>query len=230
MQPSLLAIIPARGGSKRIPRKNVRDFNGQPILKYSVDVAQQSGLFAEVMVSTDDAEIAALSRSFGAAVPFLRSPESSSDTATTAMVLLEVLERYQQAGRAFDYFCCLYPTAPFVTVAKLQRAFASLQAGEADGVIPVCAFSFPIWRSLKVEEGRLRFNWPEHELTRSQDLPPAYQDCGQFYFMRTAAFLQERRLVMKRTAPLVTPAMEMQDIDNEDDWQLAELKHRLMKG
>jgi pseudaminic acid cytidylyltransferase len=230
MQPTLLAIIPARGGSKRIPRKNVRDFNGQPIMKYSIDVARQSGLFAEVMVSTDDAEIAALGRSFGATVPFLRSPESSSDTATTAMVLLEVLERYREMGRAFDYFCCLYPTAPFVTAPKLEQAFARLQSGEADGVIPVCAFSFPIWRSLKVEEGRLRFNWPEHELTRSQDLPPAYQDCGQFYFMRTAAFLEERRLVMKRTAPLVTPAMEMQDIDNEDDWQLAELKHRLMKG
>jgi pseudaminic acid cytidylyltransferase len=226
----LLAIIPARGGSKRIPRKNVRDFNGQPIMKYSIDVARQSGLFAEVMVSTDDAEIAALGRSFGATVPFLRSPQSSSDTATTAMVLLEVLERYRELGRAFDYFCCLYPTAPFVTAPKLEQAFASLRSGEADGVIPVCAFSFPIWRSLKVEEGRLRFNWPEHELTRSQDLPPAYQDCGQFYFMRTAAFLEERRLVMKRTAPLVTPAMEMQDIDNEDDWQLAELKHRLMKA
>jgi pseudaminic acid cytidylyltransferase len=230
MAPKILAIIPARGGSKRIPRKNIRPFNGQPILRYSVDVALQVGLFSEVMVSTDDEEIAALARAHGAQVPFLRSPETSNDTATTAQVLSEVLGRYAERGSEFEYFCCLYPTAPFVTPGKLRTAMAMLREGTADGVIPVCAFSFPIWRSLKVENQKLAFNWPEYELTRSQDLPTAYQDCGQFYFMRTAAFLEERRLVMRRTSPLLTPQAEMQDIDNEDDWELAEIKHRRMSA
>jgi N-acylneuraminate cytidylyltransferase len=230
MDPRILAIIPARGGSKRIPRKNLRPFNGQPIVKYSIDAALGSKLFGEVMVSTDDQEIAALGRSLGAQVPFLRSAQSSSDTATTAQVLLEVLESYAARESHFDFVCCLYPTAPFVTPARLHTAFSLLREGNVDGVIPVSAFSFPIWRSLKIENQRLAFNWPEHELTRSQDLPAAYQDCGQFYFLRVSAFLQERRLVMQRTAPLVTAQAEMQDIDSEEDWQLAELKHRLLSS
>jgi pseudaminic acid cytidylyltransferase len=233
-----LAIIPARGGSKRIPRKNLREFNGHPILKYSVDAAIESGLFSEIMVSTDDGEIARHAVAYGAKVPFMRSVGAASDTATTAQVILEVLEKYRGLGTSFEYLCCLYPTAPFVTASKLRVASGMVRSDKVDCVIPVCAFSFPIWRSLRIDGGppgtdagdpgaqRLSFNWPEHELTRSQDLPPAYQDCGQFYFMRTAAFLEERRLVMRRTAPLVTSQTEMQDIDNEDDWELAEIKHR----
>jgi N-acylneuraminate cytidylyltransferase len=224
----MLAIITARGGSKRIPRKNVRIFNGQPIIKYSIDAALASGLFSEVMVSTDDAEIAELAARVGARVPFMRSAATANDVATTAEVLLEVLAEYEKRGAHFEHFCCLYPTAPFVTASKLQQAWSLLRQNRADVVIPVCPFSFPIWRSFKIDEGRLEFNWPENALKRSQDLPAAYHDSGQFYFARTAAFLQERRLVMRRAAPLILPATEVQDIDNEEDWELAELKHRFM--
>jgi N-acylneuraminate cytidylyltransferase len=230
MDSAVLAVITARGGSKRIPRKNVRPFNGQPIIKYSIDAARSAGLFAEVMVSTDDADIAAMARTLGAAVPFMRSAERSNDHATTAEVLLEVLAEYETRGARFSHVCCLYPTAPFVTVEKLRRAWALLGDPDTDSVMTVCPFTFPIWRSLKIEDGRVAFNWPEHELTRSQDLPVAYHDCGQIYFLRTEPFLREKRLVLPRCAPLVMPPTEVQDIDNEEDWTLAELKHARMIG
>jgi pseudaminic acid cytidylyltransferase len=230
MAKTVLAVITARGGSKRIPRKNIRPFNGQPIIKYSIDAALASGIFSEVMVSTDDADIAELARRHGAQVPFLRSAERSNDTATTAEVVTEVLDTYAQRGRPFEYCCCLYPTAPFVTGEKLRRAWDLIQDERHDAVISITPFTFPIWRSFKLENDRVAFNWPEYELTRSQDLPVAYHDCGQLYFVRTEAFRRERRLVMARCAPLIMPPTEVQDIDSEDDWILAELKHARMTG
>jgi pseudaminic acid cytidylyltransferase len=227
--PGAIAIITARGGSKRIPRKNVRPFRGRPIIEYSIAAARASGLFQEVMVSTDDDEIAEVARQAGAAVPFRRSAATSTDHATTADVLLEVLDVYQQQGQSWSTACCLYATAPFVTAEKLQRASALLLAGEADAVIPVTAFSFPIWRSFKIDDGHLAFNWPENALRRSQDLPLAYHDCGQFYFFRTAPFRTQRRMVMDHTLPLVMPGTEVQDIDNEEDWELAELKFSFLE-
>jgi len=228
MKRNSLAVITARGGSKRIPRKNIRSFLGRPILAYSIEAARTSGLFDEVMVSSDDEEILQLARTFGAATPFKRSAGTSDDAATTADVLLEVLSEYRRRGNEFEHLCCIYPTAPFVTAAKLQQADALLRDSGADAVVPVTAFSFPIWRSFKIEEGRLAFNWPENALRRSQDLPKAFHDCGQFYFLRTEPFLAQRRLIMDHTVPIIVPEEESQDIDTEDDWKIAEIKYSLL--
>ncbi|HEY4184088.1 MAG TPA: pseudaminic acid cytidylyltransferase [Polyangia bacterium] len=222
---SALAIIPARGGSKRIPRKNVKSFLGQPIIKYSIDAALGAGLFDEVMVSSDDAEIRELSGRLGACAPFARSAAASSDVATTAEVILEVLESYRQAGREFAYVCCIYPTAPLVTAERLREAWDLLLESGADSALPIMRFGFPIWRAFKLTDGRLRFEWPENAVRRSQDLPASFHDCGQFYFLKTASFLAHRALVMPHTVPLIVPESEAQDIDTDEDWKLAELKY-----
>ena len=222
---SALAVIPARGGSKRIPRKNVKPFLGQPIIKYSIDAAREAGLFDEIMVSSDDAEIRALAQHLGASAPFARSAAVSSDTATTAAVLLEVLDAYRDAGRTFDFVCCVYPTAPFVTAARLREAWTVLQATGADSALTVTRFSFPIWRAFKIDDGRVAFQWPENALRRSQDLPPAFHDCGQLYFLRTSSFRAHGSLLMPHTVPVMVPESEAQDIDTEEDWKLAELKY-----
>lgn len=219
-----IAIITARGGSKRIPRKNIKAFNGKPIIAYSIEAAIGSGIFDEVMVSTDDEEIAAVAKQSGAKVPFMRSNKTSDDYATTADVLKEVLQTYHQAGEEFEYACCIYPTAPFVTAEKLSAAFHQLTTTGADAVLPITRFSFPIWRSFKMEDGRVSYNWPEFAPKRSQDLPPAFHDCGQFYFFKTSVFLQTGKLVSENTIGLEVPETEVQDIDNEEDWKIAEIK------
>ena len=225
---SSIAIITARGGSKRIPRKNIKEFCGKPIISYSIEAALQSGLFEEVMVSTDDEEIAAVARAAGAQVPFMRSSASAGDYASTDDVLLEVLMAYREQGREFDTFCCLYPTAPFVTAGKLRTAMELLE--KADSVMPVVAFSFPPQRCMVLNEaGELRMKWPEHTFTRSQDLEPLYHDCGQFGFIRTETLLREKNILCRNIAPLILTELEVQDIDHETDWELAELKYRLLK-
>jgi N-acylneuraminate cytidylyltransferase len=224
-----IAIITARGGSKRIPRKNIKSFLGKPILQYSIDAAKDSGLFDEVMVSTDDDEIASLAIKLGATVPFMRSAGSSNDLATTSEVLIEVLRQYREIGKEFDAGCCIYPTAPFVTADKLKNAYRLLIDKNADSVIPVTRFSFPIWRSFKLEEGRVSYIWPENMMKRSQDLSPAFYDCGQFYFFNTSAFLKTNNLVSENAYALQIPETEVQDIDNEEDWLIAEIKYKALK-
>jgi pseudaminic acid cytidylyltransferase len=220
-----LAIITARGGSKRIPRKNIRPFHGKPVIAYSISTALESKLFTEVMVSTDDNEIAGIAAGYGATVPFSRSPETAGDYATTADVLLEVLTQYKIQGKAFQYACCLYPTAPFITAARLQHAFEQLQQQDADVVFPVVKYSASIWRSLRMEgNGRVSSNWPEHSQKRSQDLPDAYYDCGQFYFFSVDRFLEKKTLYTGNTIGLPVDEMEVQDIDSEADWKMAEFK------
>lgn len=224
-----VAIITARGGSKRIPRKNVKEFCGKPIIVYSIEAALESGLFDEVMVSTEDEEIAEIAKSAGARVPFMRSGENAGDYASTDDVLLEVLEAYREQGREFDSFCCLYPTAPFVTAEKLRRAMQLLD--KADSVMPVVAFSFPPQRCMVLnEEGELRMKWPEHAKTRSQDLEPYYHDCGQFYCCKTAPFLEYKTTDLPHMVPMIMSETQVQDIDNLDDWKIAELKYSLMKA
>lgn len=222
-----VCIITARGGSKRIPRKNVKEFCGKPIIAYSIEAALESKLFDEVMVSTDDDEMAGVARRCGASVPFMRSAEASDDFATTADVISEVLARYSSLGRAFDVVCCLYPTAPFVTTGKLRRAFMMLEEG-ADSVLPVVRFGFPPQRGLVVDDGALRYACPECASARSQDLRPVYHDCGQFYMMRAEAFARDRSVVAGRAVPMELPEAEVQDIDNPADWDLAELKYERM--
>lgn len=224
---STIAIIPARGGSKRIPRKVIRPFLGKPILLYAIEAALRAGLFDEVMVSTDDAEIADLARQHGAKVPFLRSARTADDFATTADVLNEVFGQYKHRGRVFDYACCLYPTAPFVTPDLLQGAFSTLTQHRFDTVYPIQRFGFPIQRAVLLRDDTVQWFQPEHALTRSQDLEPAYHDAGQFYFLNVGAFQSNQQLITNNAGGIVIPEMAAHDIDTEEDWEIAEFKYRL---
>lgn len=222
-----LCIIPARAGSKRIPKKNIKPFMGKPIMAYSIEAALQSGLFDEVMVSTDSEEFAAVARLYGAKVPFLRSEATANDYATTADVLFEVLEKYKEQGRVFDNLCCLYSTAPFVTKENLQKAYGLL-SDEIDASFTVVEYSYPIQRSLVVKDGKIGMAYPEFAASRSQDLEKHYHDAGQFYFIKTAALLEHKTLWAPRTAPLVLSELNVQDLDTETDWKLAEMKYQLL--
>lgn len=225
---NLVAIIPARGGSKRIPRKNIRTFLGQPIIAYSIKAALESKCFAEVMVSTDDHEIAEIAKSFGAVVPFLRSEQNSDDYSGLAEVVCEVLEQYKHLEKEFDAFCCLLPTAPFVTSKRLLEGKEHLFKSGADTVVPVTKFSYPIQRAMKIEnDGSLKMFWPENYEKRSQDLEPAYHDIGQFYWAKTGALQKTMRFFCENTKPLLIPEMEVQDIDSEEDWKIAEFKYQM---
>jgi N-acylneuraminate cytidylyltransferase len=223
-----LALITARGGSKRIPRKNIKDFNGKPIIAYSIEAALGSGVFDEVMVSTDDEEIAEISRSYGAQVPFLRSEKTSNDYATTSDVINEVISEYDKRGRRFDILTCIYPTAPFITADKLKKAVEDLERSDADTLIPVVRFSYPPQRAMEIHDGKLVFRQPENLKARSQDLTPHFHDAGQFYVTRTESFLKTNNLLMGSIIPLELSELEVQDIDNEVDWKLAELKYNLL--
>ena len=223
-----IAIITARGGSKRIPRKNIKPFMGKPIMAYSIEAAIKSNLFDVVMVSTDDEEIAEIARQYGAEVPFLRSSKTSDDHATTNDVLLEVIDEYEKRGISFDLGCCLYPTAPFVTENKLQMAYDKFLPTDADALIPVVAFSYPPKRGLVIREGKLLFEYPEYLDTRSQDLETSYHDVGQFYFFRIPNFKKNRRLMVGNILPFEVSETEVQDIDNLTDWEIAEMKYKFM--
>lgn len=222
-----IAIIPARGGSKRIPRKNIKLFASQPIIAYSIKAALDSGLFSEVMVSTDDEEIAKVAQDYGAKVPFLRSAKNASDFATTASVLLEVLEQYKHQRQTFDNVCCLYPTAPLVTSERLAEAFELLKNQNLDSVFPVLAYSYPIQRALVMKGQCIEMRQPENKLVRSQDLETTYHDSGQFYWLNVERFMASQEIYMKNSGAIVLSEMEAQDIDNEDDWKLAELKFKI---
>lgn len=223
-----LAIITARGGSKRIPKKNIRPFLGRPILAYSVEAALKSGLFEEVMVSTDSQEIAEVALKYGAKVPFFRSKKNSDDYATTASVIEEVLLAYKRDGKNYDYVCCLYPTAPFVRSEILIEASRLLQQKDVDSVLPVVPFSHPVQRSFKIDsDHKLKVNWPENIDIRSQDLPSTYYDAGQFYFLDAKKFLIQKKIFTDNVLPIIISELDAQDIDNEEDWRIAELKYKL---
>ena len=220
-----LAIIPARGGSKRIPRKNIKDFLGKPIIAYSIETALQSGLFNEVMVSTDDEEIASIAIEFGASVPFLRSVEQSNDHATLADVIDEVKNRYLSLGRNFDYICCILPTAPFITTELLTKSFMSISANNnINSIRPVIRFSYPVQRAIKLDEGKISMFYPQHLNTRSQDLEQAYHDAGLFYWMRFNTGLRSDDKFGFEISEL-----QAHDIDTEEDWVIAEIKYKFSK-
>lgn len=224
-----IAIITARGGSKRIPHKNRKEFCGKPIIEYSIEAAKQACIFDTVMVSTDDNKIAEIAKNAGAEVPFMRSAETSNDYATTADVLMEVLEKYKERGIRYENACCIYPTAPFVTGNKLRRAMDMLVNEKKDSVMPVVPFSFPPLRGMVINDGKLEYKWQEYAMKRSQDLEEIYHDCGQFYVFRVKSFEKEKKLVTDNTAGMIISELEVQDIDNETDWELAEMKYRLLK-
>lgn len=224
-----VAIITARGGSKRIPRKNIKEFCGKPILAYSIQAALEAGVFDTVMVSTDDEEIAEIAKKYGAEVPFYRSEKTANDFATTADVILEVVEEYENRGQAFDMVCCIYPTAPFLTAEKLRNAVQKLENADADTLIPVVAFSYPVQRALVIREEKLVFEYPEFLDSRSQDLEPHYHDVGQFYVLKTEAFKKSQKIMVGNILPFEISEMEVQDIDNQTDWEIAEMKYRILR-
>ena len=224
---SNICIIPARGGSKRIPRKNIKPFMGKPIIAYSIEAALKSGIFDVVMVSTDDEEIAEIARQHGAMVPFMRSSETSNDFATTADVLNEVLLRYEAIGQKFDYMACIYSTAPFISPQKLKEAYENMIEGGYDATYPIVQFSYPIQRCLVINNGRMERKWPQFENSRSQDLEPTYHDAGQFYFYKVDAF---RKGEVTNYHGIVLSELEVQDLDTETDWKLAEMKYSLFQG
>lgn len=222
-----IAIIPARGGSTRVPRKNIREFCGKPVIHYSIEAALKSGIFDEVMVSTDDEEIAQIAREAGANVPFMRSAENSDSYATTRAVLLEVLDEYAKRGQTFDVIACIYPCAIFITPEKLREAARLMaETPDAEAVTPVVAFSSPPQRAMVVKNNFLTYAYPEHINTRTQDLETIYHDCGQFYFWDVNAYVNNTTGVWN-TVPFVMPEEETQDVDNESDFRIAEMKYKV---
>jgi len=218
-----LAIIAARGGSKRIPGKNIKDFMGKPIIAYSIEAAIKSALFTEIMVSTDDEGIAAVAKQYGAKVPFMRSAENADDYATLADVADEVRGKYEKQKIFFDNICLLLPTAPFISPDILKKTYHLLLSEDIDSVRPVVKFSYPIQRALKMQNGKLQMFYPEYKTTRSQDLEPAYHDAGQFYWMKA-----EKGLCGTNKFGFEIPEMLAQDIDTEEDWKLAEQKYQMI--
>jgi pseudaminic acid cytidylyltransferase len=224
-----LAVIPARGGSKRIPRKNIKPFIGKPIIAYSIAKAIECGLFDEVMVSTDDHEIAEIARSLGASVPFMRSEKSADDFATTFTVINEVAETYKKNGRVFDNTCCIYPTAPFIRTEHLHEGLRLLTDKKFITVFPVVRFGYPVWRGQKIDEnGKTSMVWPENLNKRSQDLDVVYHDAGQWYWINNS--LIKDSLYTDNSGSVILSENEVQDIDTMTDWQIAELKFKLFAG
>lgn len=219
-----LCIIPARGGSKRIPRKNIKDFLGKPIIAYSIEAALKSKLFDEVMVSTDDDEIAKVAIEYGAVVPFLRSTKNSDDFATLSDVIEEIKSQYTFNAVYFDSICCILPTAPMVTPELLKEGYHSLINSDADSVRPLARFHYPIQRALRLINEEISFFNEKHKKTRSQDLEPAFHDAGMFYWMIfSSGLLGEKKLGFE------VDSMCCQDIDTIEDWEMAEFKYKYFK-
>ena len=225
-----IAIITARGGSKRIPKKNIKEFCGKPIIAYAIESAIESGVFEEVMVSTDSTEIADIAKNYGAKIPFMRSEYTAGDYATTADVIMEVLDQYHKMGKNFDTAVCIYPTAPFVTAEKLKQATANLEKSNDYEVIPVVPFSYPPQRGYIMEAGNIKLKYPEYMNSRSQDLEKIYHDAGQFYCLNVQKFIEFKGKIKDHIQPLIVSELEVQDIDTIEDWKIAEIKYRIMKG
>ncbi len=221
-----VAVIPARGGSKRIPRKNIRTFAGQPIIGHSIAVALQCGLFDQVIVSTDDEEIADVSKDLGALVPFMRPASLSDDHAGTLAVMRHAVQACRALGWVPDLFCCLYATAPFVLASDLSAGLLAMSDPEVAYAISVTSFGFPVQRAIRVGEGgEMSPVWPEAIPMRSQDLEPLFHDAGQFYWGRSDAFAAERSFFAQHSRAIVLPRERVQDIDTMEDWDRAELMY-----
>jgi len=225
-----VAIIPARGGSKRIPGKNIKPFSGKPIIAYSIGAALASGLFDRVIVSTDSEGIAAVARTYGAETPFLRPPELSGDFTTTAEVILHALGWLDNHGTPVACACCLYATAPFVQGKFLRQGLEILEESGAGSVFTVTTYPASIYRALKQEsDGRLAMVWPQYELTSSNDLPETFHDAGQFYWLDAPRFRKEQRIYSTDARPVVLPRFLVQDIDTPEDWATAEAMYEALR-
>ena len=227
MKAGRIAIILARGGSKRIPQKNIKDFLGKPILTYSIETALKSGLFDEVMVSTDDDRIAAIAKQNGARVPFIRSQQNSGDYATTIDVIREVLAVYKEKfDTEFKYVCCIYATAPLIKTRHLTAGLQLLHNYSLSSVFPVVCFSYPIWRGLELSaDQKPDMIWPEYSNSRSQDLKKVYHDAGQWYWFDPLKITST--LFTENSKSVILEETEVQDIDNVTDWKIAEMKYKL---
>ncbi|WP_291329279.1 pseudaminic acid cytidylyltransferase [Desulfovibrio sp. UCD-KL4C] len=225
-----VAIIPARGGSKRIANKNIKNFAGKPIISYPITTAIESGLFEKVIVSTDSEQIAETATKLGASVPFIRPHELADDFTPTAPVLAHAIEWLSNNGVAPEFACCIYATTPFIRTEDLTTGINNLlQNEEVLSTFSVTSFPFQIFRALKINSaGYLNMFWPEHETTRSQDLPDAYHDAGQFYWVRCRDFLLEPKLYTQKSKPVILPRHLVQDIDTQEDWETAELMYKLL--
>jgi len=226
-----IAVIPARGGSKRIPRKNIKNFCGKPMIAWSIEAAKASALFDHILVSTDDAEIADIAKQWGAEVPFMRPVELSDDHAGTTEVIAHATRWALEQGFDVEAVCCIYATAPFVQAEDLKRGLAALESGNWAYAFTVTDFAAPIFRSFKQNaEGGIEMFYPEHFSTRSQDLPTALHDAGQFYWGRPSAWIEGKRIFDRHSTPVVIPRWRVQDIDTQDDWIRAELYFNQLKG
>lgn len=226
-----LCVIPARGGSKRIPRKNIKEFCGRPMIAWSIEAARQSGCFDHVVVSTDDEEIAAIARSEGADVPFVRPASLANDHVGTTSVIRHAVEWFMKHGTSPEKVCCLYATAPFVQLPDLQRGLEILEAQKVDYAFSVTSFAFPIQRAIRITpKQKIEMFQPEHFMARSQDLEEAYHDAGQFYWGKARAWQLEKPLFSHQSAPVLLPRYRVQDIDTPEDWQRAEWLFKAMQA
>lgn len=224
-----VAIIPARGGSKRIPRKNIKLFAGLPIIAYSIKAAQESNLFDRIIVTTDDEEIANIAREFGAQIPFMRPKELSDDHTATIPVIAHAIQTLQTNGDVIDAACCIYATAPFVRPQDIVNAYHALVTKHKHYAFPVTTFPFPIQRAvMRDQEGNIEMFYPEHFSTRSQDLEEAYHDVGQFYWGTPDAWLGGKPIFSDAATTIVLPRHLVQDIDTMEDWMCAELMHKAL--
>jgi N-acylneuraminate cytidylyltransferase len=226
-----LAVIPARGGSKRIPRKNIREFCGKPIIAWSIEAALDSGCFDRVLVSTDDPEIAMVARAHGVETPFVRPPELADDHTPTAPVVAHAIAWLEEHDNAVQAACCIYATAPFCRAEDLQQGLRLLEEGGVDFVFPAASYGFPIQRAIRITAaGSVEMIQPEHAATRSQDLEPAFHDAGQWYWGTRDAWLAGRPIFSSASRAVVLPASRVQDIDTAEDWERAELMFRALAG
>lgn len=227
----ILAVIPARGGSKRIPRKNIKPFCGKPMIAWSIEAALQSGCFDQVVVSTDDAEIADVARQYGAQVPFMRPATLSDDHTGTTAVVAHAIDWFAAQGQMPEQVCCLYATAPFVSAEDLRRGLAELTETGSDYAFSVTSYAFPIQRAIRVTPaGRVEMFNPEYFHTRSQDLEEAYHDAGQFYWGRASAWLADKMIFGPTSTPVILPRHRVQDIDTPEDWLRAEWLFKAMQA
>lgn len=226
-----LAIIPARGGSKRIPGKNIKLFDGKPIIQYSIDIAKQSGLFDEIMVSTDDLEIAELSKNLGASVPFFRSAENSGDKCGLAEVIVEVINSYEKLEERFNYYCCIFATAPFITVDRLHEAYNVMIDNNFDSVLPLIPYPVPIQQAFKInqESNKVEMFFDDQYGIMTQDFIKSYYDAGQFYWMRPESVKKRKRITCENSGAIFLSELEAHDIDTIDDWKIAEQKFHYIK-
>ncbi len=221
---STIAIIPARGGSKRIPRKNIKEFCGKPMIAWSIEAARAAGIFDTILISTDDDEIASVAEAYGAEAPFRRPAELANDHTPTLPVIAHALEWFETNRDPVEFACCIYATAPFLQAQYLRKGLELLQAhADAEFAFSITSYAFPIFRALnRNADGTVGMFWPENELKRSQDLPEAWHDAGQFYWGRMSAFCGRLGVFSARSYPVVLPRHLVQDIDTPEDWEMAE--------